>query len=131
MITRGLRNNNPGNIRLSSVRYQGEITGTDKSFKTFKSMPYGYRAMCVILRTYITRYKLNTIRKMINRWAPDNENDTENYIHHVAAWSGINENTVIDPLSKAQMCAIVAAMSRMENGVAANITVVRMGYILI
>ena len=44
-LPRGLRNNNPGNIRNSSTVWVGEITPSkDKSFKQFKSMAYGYRA---------------------------------------------------------------------------------------
>lgn len=37
---RGLRNNNPGNIRLSSTKYQGEVQPSqDTAFKQFESMP--------------------------------------------------------------------------------------------
>lgn len=51
-FTRGLRNNNPLNIRKSSTRYQGEVAGTDPAFKTFKTMAWGYRAAFAILKTY-------------------------------------------------------------------------------
>lgn len=38
-VTRGLRNNNPGNIRINTDVFQGEITPSkDKSFKQFRSM---------------------------------------------------------------------------------------------
>ena len=49
MKSRGLRNNNPLNIRQSGEQFQGEIKGKDKSFKTFSSLSYGYRAGFVIL----------------------------------------------------------------------------------
>lgn len=130
-MARGLRNNNPGNIRLSDVKYQGEVKGNDRSFKTFKSMALGYRAMFVILRTYYNKYKLNTIRKMINRWAPTNENDTSAYIRNVSAWSGIKPDAVLEITSKQMMCAVVAAMSRVENGVKAVTRDVETGYDLI
>ena len=55
MKSRGLRNNNPLNIRKSAEHFQGEIKGKDKSFKTFSSLPYGYRAGFVILGTYLPR----------------------------------------------------------------------------
>ena len=65
-LTRGLRNNNPGNIRINGDLFQGEVRPSkDKSFKQFETMAYGYRAMFVILRNYIRNYKLDTIRKMI------------------------------------------------------------------
>ena len=46
-LPRGLRNNNPGNIRKNSDVFQGEKTSSDKEFKQFKSMAYGYRAIFI------------------------------------------------------------------------------------
>ena len=69
-LPRGLRNNNPGNIRRNSDVFQGEKTSSDREFKQFKSMAYGYRAIFKILSNYYRNYKLDTIRKMIGRWAP-------------------------------------------------------------
>ena len=67
-LPRGLRNNNPGNIRRNSDVFQGEINPSrDKEFKQFKNMAYGYRAMYKILSNYYNKYQLNTIRKMISR----------------------------------------------------------------
>ena len=49
-LPRGLRNNNPGNIRINDDLFQGEIRPSkDKSFKQFTTMAYGYRAMFKIL----------------------------------------------------------------------------------
>jgi hypothetical protein len=91
MKPRGLRNNNPLNIRHNADVFQGEIKGTDKSFKTFSSMPYGYRAAFVTLATYLSR-GWNTIEKIISHWAPPNENDTGSYVAAVEKWSGISRN---------------------------------------
>ena len=45
-MSRGLRNNNPGNIRRDRDKWQGEIVPSqDQSFKQFSSMAYGYRAL--------------------------------------------------------------------------------------
>lgn len=131
-MTRGLRNNNPGNIRISGIKYQGEIQPSkDKSFKQFSSMPYGYRAMFVILKHYYIRGHLTTISQMIQRWAPANENNIIAYINHVSAWSGIHKDTVLEITSKGMMCAVVAAMSRVENGIKANSTDVQKGWDLL
>ena len=76
-LPRGLRNNNPGNIRRNSDVFQGEVNPSrDKEFKQFKSVAHGYRAVFKILSNYYRVYKLTTIRKMIGRWAPENENNT-------------------------------------------------------
>lgn len=118
--SRGLRNNNPGNIRCNSDRFEGEvIPSQDHDFKQFVSMPYGYRAMFKILTNYYNRYGLKTIRQLISRWAPPSENITEIYISRVAEWSGVPPEEILDINSGKQMTAIVAAMSRMENGVPA------------
>mgnify|MGYP003533551919 FL=1 len=47
--SRGIRNNNPLNIRLSADKWQGmREEQTDKAFVQFKSMAYGYRAAWII-----------------------------------------------------------------------------------
>lgn len=128
-ISRGYKNNNPGNIRINSDVFEGEVRpSADKSFKQFKSMAYGYRAMFIVIRTYIQRHKLNTIRGIISRYAPSNENHTENYINVVSERSGIPADDPIDTNSKEQMTRIVAAMSFVENGVEADMSDVIAGW---
>ena len=85
-MSRGLANNNPGNIRRSKVRYKGEVQPSrDPAFKQFESPAWGYRAVFMLLHTYRVRHGLRTIREMISRWAPPSENHTEAYIRAVAA----------------------------------------------
>ncbi len=128
-MSRGLRNNNPGNIRRSRVRYQGEVRPSrDPDFKEFETMAYGYRAMFVLLDTYSSRYGLHTIRSMLNRYAPPEENLTESYIRYVADYSGIMPDEMVDTRSALDMIPIVAAMSRIENGVSANRAEVEQGW---
>ncbi len=128
-MSRGLRNNNPGNIRRSKVRYKGEVCPSrDPDFKEFETMAYGYRAVFVLLDTYRSRYGLATIRQMLNRYAPPTENFTEGYVRFVADYAGVMLNEVIDTRSEKDMIPIVAAMSKIENGVAANIADVERGW---
>ena len=127
MIPRGLRNNNPLNIRHSADRFQGEIAGRDKSFKTFASLPYGYRAAFVILGTYLSQ-GCSTVEKIISRWAPPAENDTESYISQVEKYSGVPRNKALTPDSGAEFIMIVAAMSFVENGQNADIAQVQAGF---
>ena len=74
--------NNPLNIRKSSEKFLGEIE-SNNSFKDFSSKEFGYRAAFKILGTYIEKYKIDTLDKIITRWAPPNENDTKSYIKFV------------------------------------------------
>jgi hypothetical protein len=130
MESRGLRNNNPLNIRHNADLFQGEIRpSTDKAFKQFKSMAYGYRAAFVTLGTYLSRGK-NTIEKIIQSWAPPSENNTEGYIGKVEKWSGIPRNQILTTNSGEAYVQIVMAMSRVENGVPANDTDVHAGFAL-
>ena len=122
MTARGIRNANPLNIRKSGDVFEGEVVpSTDNSFKRFETAAYGYRAAFKILRTYVTKYGLNTIRKMITRWAPPEDgNHTENYIKVVSERSGIPADDIIYPDNREMMTRVVAAMSYVENGVEAD-----------
>ena len=127
-----MRNNNPCNIRISTDVFQGEVRPSgDKAFKQFETMAYGYRAAFKVLRTYINNYKLDTIRKIISRFAPSNENHTENYIKVVSERSGIPENDTVYADNREMMIRIVAAMSFVENGREAEMSDVIRGWELL
>jgi hypothetical protein len=127
-ISRGIRNNNPLNIRHNVDLFQGEVRpGTDKAFKQFTSAAYGYRAAFVTLGTYLARGK-NTIEKILNAWAPPSENNTSGYIAHVEQWSGIPRNKVLTANSGEDYVKIVIAMSKVENGIDAVPSDVRAGF---
>ena len=116
-MPRGILNNNPCNIRISTDKFQGEVQPSqDKEFKQFETMAYGYRAAFRVIRTYINNYKCDTIRKIISRWAPKSENYTENYIRVVSERSGIPADDIVYPDNREMMVRIVAAMSYVENG---------------
>lgn len=92
---RGIRNNNPANIERGSawkglVPFLTEpVTNQryyDKRFAQFSEMVYGIRALLVVLRTYHYKYKLNTISKVLHRYAPLCENNTYAYISNVCKW---------------------------------------------
>ena len=130
--TRGMRNNNLLNIRISTDKFQGEVQPSqDKDFKQFETAAYGYRAAFKVLRTYINNYKLDTIRKIISRFAPSNENHTENYIKVVSERSGIPENDTVYADNREMMIRIVAAMSYVENGSEAEMADVVRGWELL
>lgn len=128
-LPRGLRNCNPGNIRKNSIVYAGEIVPSqDDEFKQFVTMAYGYRAMFVLLFSYQHRYGLDSIARMIARYAPENENNTAAYIDVVAERSGVPANGHITATNGDVMIPIVAAMSAVENGVEAKIHEVEEGW---
>lgn len=136
VIPRGIRNNNPLNIRKGN-NWKGEVKDqTDRSFEQFVSMEYGIRAGFKILRNYITGFnglatKINTIEGIIRRWAPPRENDTESYIKKVVQLTGIPRTQRIAFGQKSYMCAIVDAMIRVECGQPVDMKVIESGYDLV
>ena len=112
---RGIRNNNPGNIRLSGTTWQGQVPPaeqTDDEFVQFTDPKYGIRAMARILNNYALR-GLNTIREVISTWAPPSENNTESYIHAVAQRLNLSPDSIIVDSAKP---ALIAAIIQHENG---------------
>lgn len=117
MSSRGLRNNNPGNIRRSGgVLYRGETEGADKEFRTFTAQRWGFRAIFVLLHTYRLRYGICTIAEAIERWAPPTENNTAAYIAAVERLGSRGRSVPYDTLAEEDMLPIVAAIARVENG---------------
>lgn len=84
MNTRGIRNNNPANIRRG-CKWKGLAkTQTDREFCQFVSMSWGIRALLITLRTYVKKHHRHTVREIITRWAPPSDgNNTEAYIKFV------------------------------------------------
>lgn len=129
---RGLRNNNPGNIRLTKTVWAGQIIpGTDRSFCQFQTMAYGYRAMLMTLRNYRRKHGCSTVADFIRRWAPPTENDTAAYIRSVCRTLQIPDSYVPDIDDRTVMCNLVAAISKVENGVDAVMTDVLSGWDLL
>lgn len=127
---RGIRNNNPLNIRIGNV-WLGEVQeNTDLEFEQFVSMEYGLRAAFILLRRYINHYKLNTINKIIQRWAPSKENNTSKYCMTVCKRSGISGDEIISFYDRDKMCSIVKAMAYVECGVELDDAKLRKGYAL-
>ena len=118
-MTRGIRNNNPLNIRkVPGTHWKGElpsIQGGDGggSFVRFESMEWGIRAAFCILETYRRKYKAVCVEDIINRWAPPSENETRKYIETVCRLTGFGGK---ERLEESQLPALVYAMAFVECG---------------
>lgn len=111
---RGIRNNNPGNIRHGDSWQGLAPQQPDSAFCTFIAPEYGIRAMGKILLNYERRYGLNTVRGIISRWAPAVENNTEAYVQHVATTLGVAPDEPFDVAGR--LTVLVTAIIRHENG---------------
>ena len=127
-IPRGIRNNNPLNIRIGNV-WLGEVPNpTDNEFEQFVSMFYGLRAGFILLRRYIRRYHLTTVPDIISRWAPSSENNTVKYIDTVCQLSGIDPDVQLDYGDEETLVNLVDAMILVECGQHIQEKIIRDGY---
>lgn len=127
-LPRGIRNNNPLNIRIGNA-WVGEVEHpTDNQFEQFTSMVYGLRAGFIILRRYIERYHIDSIEGIISRWAPNNENNTGKYIMTVSSMMGVSPSTKINFRDEGAMTALVAAMVKVECGCEVDAQEISAGY---
>lgn len=116
MVARGIRNNNPGNIR-KGAKWQGlSAEQTDPEFCVFSRPEYGIRALCRVLRTYQRKHGLRDVQNIINRFAPSIENDTDSYIKSVCLKLDVNPETPIDLGETGIMLNLLKAIIRHENG---------------
>lgn len=114
---RGIRNNNPGNIRHGD-KWQGLADKqTDAAFCVFKAPEWGIRALVKILRNYQTKHGLKTVESIINRFAPQIENDTSSYILSVCQVLNVKPRDVIDVFEPGIMINLLKAVIRHENGI--------------
>ena len=120
---RGIRLNNPGLIRRSKERWQGlSEYQPDAEFFNFTGATWGIRAMARILIVYQDKRlaadgsSIDTVREIISRWAPLNENDTESYIDAVCQSTGFAPDQVLNMQDFDQLCPLVRAIIKHENG---------------
>lgn len=115
-LPRGIRNNNPGNIRLSSTVWRGaRAVQTDGSFVQFDDMPHGIRALGIELRNYNKIHGLKTIDGVIGRWAPTIENDTNSYAAFVAKLTKFGREQILT-FDIPTVMDLAWAISAEENG---------------
>ena len=122
---RGIRNNNPLNIRHSANHWQGVLPEqNDKSFVQFINLDYGYRAAWKILQSYYHLFceenRPFTVGNIIHRWAPPSENDTKSYLHTLLRISGLGGNERLippcNPMGYNRLSLLLIAMTCVECG---------------
>ncbi|HGJ8963856.1 structural protein [Pseudomonas aeruginosa] len=122
---RGIRNFNPGNIRHApGTRWQGmSANQSDTAFVQFIDARWGIRAIARTLITYQDHRRasngsrIDSVREIIERWAPAVENNTNAYVRQVASALGVGpDDESIDVYDFRTMLALVQAIIRHENG---------------
>jgi hypothetical protein len=114
LLPRGIRNNNPGNLRYLDPKnaWRGQIA-SDGAFGIYDTPANGVRAIAKQLQKY-TATGARTVTDYVSRWAPAHENPTDAYVEHVANSLGVSPSAPINLY--ANLPNFVAAIIRQENG---------------
>lgn len=114
--TRGIRNNNPGNLNYIGQAGATLEGGANGRFATWKTPREGLQALANQLRLYGDR-GLDTIRKVINKYAPSSENDTNGYVNNLAMFMGIDPDEHFDvKTDPAALSMLMRGIIQQENG---------------
>lgn len=114
-MARGVRNNNPLNIRYNQRNCWVGQTGTDGQFCKFSSPKYGIRAAVKILQKYAGNDLKASILEIINKWAPRSDgNNTEAYIATVCNDMGMHPADTIDVRDSSTVVRLLYSMAKVE-----------------
>jgi len=123
MAARGLRNNNPGNVRIGSdwngLADRANMTDeqlAETEMCVFAHPAYGIRVIVYLLLKYQSNYGLDTLYEIISRYAPSVENDTNAYADYVSQKAGVDPHANIDISVPETLRAVVMAIIKHENG---------------
>lgn len=132
---RGIRNNNPGNIKIGGSPWTGKIPvdeNTDGTFEQFTEMKWGVRAMVKLIYNYVHKYHVKDLHGIISKYAPSSENNVEAYVQSVAKNSQINPHdnardwyNNVDDVSR-----LISAMIYHENGQRVDVKTIKEGITL-
>ena len=114
-LPRGIRNKNPGNIKLGTNWDGLAAEQTDPTFCIFDEAVMGIRALQRILLTYRFTHKKATIDEIIYRWAPPSENSTDKYVEFVCKKLNKEKDVRLNN-SMEDYLPLVKAIIQMENG---------------
>lgn len=122
MIPRPVRNNNPFDID-NGPHWQG-LMPTDKltdvqkheRFAVFATPEDGFRAGVILLHNYKHLYGADTIRKIISRLAPPNENNTAAYEEAMTRYLGVGVDAPLDINNYATMFKAAKGITHVESG---------------
>ena len=116
---RGIRNCNPGNIEFGPYTRGMGASATDGRFAIFATMADGVCALARLLIVYYDKPladRIDTVREIINRWAPSNENDTNAYIAAVCQLCTVGPDAILNLRDFPTLYWLTVAIGEHENG---------------
>ncbi|WP_051888305.1 hypothetical protein [Caballeronia sordidicola] len=94
--SKGLRNNNPGNLEAGAFATAHGATGTDGRFAIFPSMEAGVAAHGALLDSNYYAKGLDTPRKIISKYAPASENNQGAYLAYLKSKGFDSDKPITD-----------------------------------
>lgn len=114
-LPRGIRNNNPGNLNYAGQAGATKESGPGGRFAVFKTAEEGLEALAVQIKRYANA-GMDSIRSIVEKYAPKGENNTEAYIANVAKKFGVSDTTRLDFSNKDTLANMMSAITQYENG---------------
>lgn len=111
-IPRGIRNNNAGNIKRTSEKWQGmSAVQTDPVFINFDAPIWGIRAIAKVLRNYERKHNIDNVHDLVKRWSAT---DQSAYSRNMARALGVGEREKIKISDN--LTTIINCIIKQENG---------------
>ncbi|EFB4184469.1 hypothetical protein [Escherichia coli] len=119
-LSRGIRNNNPGNLNFAGQKGATLESGPNARFASFPTMLEGIAALDRQVILYLKRGK-NTIDQIIDIYAPSSDgNNTSSYKSYLAQYTGLGVKEKIDGSNFEIMRKLIQGIINHENGDAAR-----------
>jgi hypothetical protein len=114
---RGIRNNNPGNLNYAGQAGATKEGGPNGRFATFETPELGITAMAKNLMAYQDKYAINTVSKIVSRWAPTGDgNNVPAYVAAVSKQTGFKPDEALDLKDPKVLAPLISAITKHENG---------------
>jgi hypothetical protein len=125
-LSRGLRNNNPGNLIYTDIGWQGKIPYAQNSdwignpgnivkyFEQYTDVEHGIRAAAEDIINDVKQHGYS-LAQLINEYAPPSENNTAGYIQSIVNVTGLNPDVPIT-WNFVLLAEVLRAIFEVENG---------------
>lgn len=118
--TRGVRNNNPGNLRPKSWNWKawpGAIGTDEQGHLIFSNHTDGIRAIVINLKLYKKKHDIQTIDGIINRWVDELPlKDRQQYVNFVSQQLKVSRHAILNLNDAMTLKLLTKAIVTYENG---------------
>lgn len=110
---------NPLNIKVFGNNWSGMVGQDARGHAIFETPQDGICAAAKILKTYASKYGINTVDGIVDRFCAASDSVTRAYISNVCKAMGVNPGEALDVKDPQVMTKLISAMMRQEIGAVA------------